>query len=119
MIRVALVLAAAAACSKGSGGSTGADQRQNIDTAKFDVKRLAFEAYPQWAAAHPDKACPDKLEEFLEYIDKKTTATDPWGHPYKLFCGSSLPPGAMGLAILSLGPDGKEGTGDDVKSWQQ
>src|SRR4051794_24399697 len=116
MMRAALLLAVLAACSK---GSTNGRTKVDAEAATFDVKRLAFEAYPQWAAAHPDKACPAKLEELLEYVDRNTTAQDPWRHPYKLMCGTSLPAGAMGLAILSFGPDGQEGTADDIKSWQK
>ncbi|HEX8106625.1 MAG TPA: hypothetical protein VF516_02805 [Kofleriaceae bacterium] len=43
---------------------------------------------------------------------------DIWGRPLKLLCGANLPPGAKGIGVLSLGEDGKEGTADDIKSWQ-
>jgi len=36
----------------------------------------------------------------------------------KMMCGQTLPPGAKGLAVMSLGEDGKEGTEDDLKSWE-
>ena len=36
-----------------------------------------------------------------------------------MLCGPSLPPGAKGLAVMSAGEDGKEGTADDIKSWEQ
>jgi hypothetical protein len=42
---------------------------------------------------------------------------DPWGTDYKMFCGQTLPPGAKGLAVSSAGEDQKEGTSDDIKSW--
>src|SRR5262245_13923882 len=86
------------------------------DIAKATAKKYAFEAYPSWAAAHPDKQCPDKLEDLNEYMNNKDTK-DPWGGQYKMLCGQNLPAGAKGIAIQSPGEDGKEGTEDDVKSW--
>src|SRR5262245_25252710 len=87
-----------------------------VDIAKLTVRKFADEAFPQWSRSHPDKGCPDKLEDLSEYMDKKDTK-DPWGNQYKLFCPPNLPAGAKGIAISSPGEDGKEGTGDDIKSW--
>ncbi len=86
------------------------------DIAAATVKKYAYEAYPSWSAAHPDKGCPDKLEDLNEYMNNKDIK-DPWGGMYKMYCGSSLPAGAKGLAVSSPGEDGKEDTADDVKSW--
>jgi len=80
------------------------------------VKKYVYEAYPSWAQSHPDKSCPDKLESLNEYMNNKDIK-DPWGNDYKMMCGANLPPGAKGMAVLSYGEDGKEGTADDVKSW--
>jgi general secretion pathway protein G len=92
-----------------------------IDIAKATVKKYAFEAYPSWAQSHPDKQCPDRLEDLNEYMNNKDI-NDPWGsstspHPYKMFCGPNVPAGAKGFAVMSSGPDGKDGTEDDIKSW--
>src|SRR6476619_6655818 len=87
------------------------------DIAALTVKKYAYEAFGEWSQAHPDKACPDKLEDLSQYMDSKDVK-DPWGNPYKMFCGQNLPAGAKGgLAVMSSGPDGKDGTEDDVKSW--
>jgi general secretion pathway protein G len=87
------------------------------DIAGLTVKKYAYEAFGEWSQAHPDKACPDKLEDLSQYMDSKDVK-DPWGNPYKMFCGQNLPAGAKGgLAVMSSGPDGKDGTEDDVKSW--
>ena len=96
--------------------STNAATPEQLDSAKVDVQKYAFEAYPSWAAAHPEKACPAALAELNEYTNRKDTK-DPWGHDFKMMCGATIPPGAKGLAVLSFGPDGKEGTADDIKSW--
>jgi general secretion pathway protein G len=91
--------------------------KSKVDIAQLTVKKYAYEAFGEWSQAHPDKACPDKLEDLTQYMDSKDVK-DPWGNPYKMFCGQNLPAGAKGgLAVMSAGEDGKEGTEDDVKSW--
>ena len=84
--------------------------------AKVTVEKYANEAFPQWSMQHPDKGCPDKIDDLNEYMNNRDTK-DPWGNPYKLMCGQNLPPGARIIAVLSLGSDGREGTADDIKSW--
>lgn len=86
------------------------------DIARMTVNKYANEAYPSWSTTHPDKACPDKLEDLNEYMNNKDIK-DPWGSPYKMLCGQNLPAGAKGMAVMSVGEDQKEGTGDDIKSW--
>ncbi|TMQ11842.1 MAG: prepilin-type N-terminal cleavage/methylation domain-containing protein [Deltaproteobacteria bacterium] len=86
-------------------------------TTKIKLNQYANEAFPQWAAAHPDKGCPDKLTDLNDFMNSND-ANDAWGRPIKMMCGASLPPGVKGLATLSMGEDGKEGTEDDVKSWE-
>ena len=85
--------------------------------AHATVQKYAYDAYPQWSSAHPDKQCPEKLEDLNEYMNNKDIK-DPWGGTYKMLCGQNLPAGAKGMAVQSPGEDGKEGTSDDVKSWE-
>ena len=88
------------------------------EVAKLAETDMVNTAFPAWATRHGDKGCPDKLEDLSDYMNKKDTK-DPWGNPYKMFCGQNLPPGAKGgFAVSSAGPDGKEGTSDDIKSWE-
>jgi hypothetical protein len=87
------------------------------DTTKIKIKKYAFEAFPSWSASHPDKACPEKLADLNEYMNNND-ANDSWGHPLRMLCGSTMPPGAKGIAVMSIGEDGKEGTPDDLKSWE-
>jgi hypothetical protein len=84
---------------------------------KSIVQQYAFEAFPQWAATHPDRMCPDKLADLIEFINNGD-GNDAWGRPLKMMCGAILPPGAKGIAVMSNGEDGKEGTKDDIKSWE-
>jgi len=91
--------------------------KSKIDTTKIKLSQYANEAYPQWSAGHPDKACPEKITDLNEYMNNND-ANDSWGRPIKMLCGANLPPGAKGLAVMSAGEDGKEGTPDDLKSWE-
>ena len=84
---------------------------------KRRLDRYAFEAYPLWAAAHPGKGCPARLDELNEYMDVNHI-NDAWGRPIKMFCGPNLRAGLKGLYLLSVGEDGKEGTDDDITSWE-
>ena len=89
-----------------------------VDIAKMTVHKFTFEAFPMWQRSHSDKGCPEKLEDLSDYMDKKDTK-DPWGNTYKFYCGQNLPAGAKGgFAVSSPGEDGKEGTADDIKSWE-
>ena len=91
--------------------------KSRVDVAQLTVKKYAFEAYGEWSQSNPDKACPEKLEDLSKFMDTKDTK-DPWGGTYKMFCGPTMPAGAKGgIAVMSPGEDGKEGTEDDIKSW--
>ena len=92
--------------------------QSRVDIAKMTVSKYVNEAYPHWSSEHPGKACPDSLLELNEYMNSKDTH-DPWGTDYKMMCGQTLPPGARGLAVMSNGEDQKEGTSDDIRSWDQ
>ena len=85
------------------------------DIARTGVKKLAYESYPQFAliAANSGK-CPTVQQ--LAEIGGATK--DPWGEDYVIKC-NDLPAGAVGIAVLSKGEDKREGTGDDIKSWDQ
>ena len=48
------------------------------------------------------------------YLDK--IPVDPWGNPYIYYFPGKHVPGSYDL--LSAGPDGKEGTDDDIVSWK-
>jgi hypothetical protein len=92
--------------------------KSKVAITKLAVDELANNAFPRWALKSSDKACPDSLLEVAKAVGKgEHDLVDPWGTPYTMFCGESLPPGAKGLAVLSFGEDKKQGTPDDVKSW--
>ncbi len=86
--------------------------------AQAEVKKLVFEAYTRWQMKNPGKNCSDlQINDLAKLLDKKE-AKDPWGFEYIMFCGDNAPPGSKGFAIQSKGPDGKQDTDDDIKSWE-
>jgi hypothetical protein len=85
---------------------------EKSDFARAGVKKLAYESYPQWASQHA--ACPTG-KQLAEYGG---SVKDPWGEEYVIKC-CDLPTGAVGIAVLSRGEDKREGTADDIKSWEQ
>jgi len=92
-------------------------QQSKGEVASNIVRKLANEAYPQWAMkASNNGKCPT-LVDLSEYMNSKDVKY-PWGEEYIVKCGGDLPAGATGIAIVSKGPNGKEGDGDDVKSWE-
>ncbi|HEX4053972.1 MAG TPA: type II secretion system major pseudopilin GspG [Tepidisphaeraceae bacterium] len=56
---------------------------------------------------------PGNLPNWHKTLDTNTAPVDPWGHPYIYRC-----PGTNGndYDLLSAGPDGREGTPDDIKA---
>jgi len=92
-----------------------------VKLAKIGADQFASSYYPQWALAHQDTACPESLLAVAQHMGKAEDDTkDPWGTPYKFFCGpGNLPAGVKtGIAVLSFGEDKAENTPDDVKSWE-
>ena len=79
--------------------------------------KLASEAYPQWSMKPSNQGKCPTTEDLAEYVNQKASFKDPWGNPYVIKCGGDLPPGARGIAVLSKGEDGREGTKDDQVSW--
>jgi general secretion pathway protein G len=93
--------------------------KSKVQIAKIAADKLANESYVEWGQSHTGKQCPDKIDE-LTALQNADDANDPWGRPYKMFCGSNLPAGVKGgIGIASDGADGKEGTPDDIKSWEK
>ncbi len=71
-------------------------------------------AYTRWVADN-EGDCPEKLEDLLKYTNKKDTK-DPWGSAFIMKCGEGVPTDTH-FGVISVGPDKKEGTEDDIHSW--
>jgi prepilin-type N-terminal cleavage/methylation domain-containing protein len=87
------------------------------ELGKAVVQRYASEAYARWTMDNPGKACPADIKELAKYAGSDAEAKDPWGKQMVLYCGDNLPEGVSGVGVVSLGPDQKPDTGDDIKSW--
>ena len=119
MWRILVIVVVAVGC-KGKARQANPEKPGNlenmINSAKLMVMKYANEGYPMWVSAHPDQACPTKLEDLDEFMDNRG-AKDPWGEPLRFGCGPALPQDARGIALWSIGADRKDGTDDDIKSW--
>lgn len=93
-------------------------QDSKEDSQRVIVKQYVNEVFLSWSRRNMTKGCPSQLTEVAQEIDRPDTK-DLWGRELLWFCGDNLPPGAKGgFAVMSLGPDGQQGTKDDIKSWE-
>jgi len=61
--------------------------------------------------------CPKSMDDLVaqKYLPKKQK--DPWGREVILRCPGTV--NTDGVDVISVGPDGQEGTADDVKAQEQ
>lgn len=112
MMRILVGLALVGACHKEPMFNPAKE-----DSAVLTIKKLASSAFREWSRAHPGSPCPARIDELAPYVEGKVVQ-DPWGHPYRLYCGASLPAGIdAAIAVASDGSDGQPNTADDVRSW--
>ncbi len=69
------------------------------------------QAYVQWQTTPGNEGCPGKLGDMM---DNKKDPKDGWGHVFLFKCPSEH---EEDIDIISMGKDGKEGTPDDLHSW--
>jgi general secretion pathway protein G len=84
-----------------------------IKTAFIQLKEYEG-AYTRWVADNEGE-CPENLDALLKYTNKKDVK-DSWGMPYVMKCGEGVPTDSK-FGVISFGPDKKEGTEDDLHSW--
>ena len=91
-----------------------------VELTKTMVKLAAHQAYSQWSIKNPTEQCPKSLSDIQQYMNNpQKELKDSWGNLLVMLCGDQAPQGAgTPFAIYSLGPDGKQGTDDDIKSWE-
>jgi hypothetical protein len=89
-------------------------RRPKVSTAMLGVR----DAHCASAAYMMDHAsnCPRGIDELVseKYLER-SSAKDPWGSQLIMHCPTSSD--SPGADILSAGPDKREGTPDDIKSW--
>lgn len=96
----------------------GSLKEAKIETA-YNMAKQIEGAYIKWQASGSDSECPASIDDLKTQLGKKKTenVNDPWGQPYIIKCGDQAPEECEGFCVISSGPDKKEGTDDDVKSW--
>ena len=94
-------------------GSVAAFAVPKFKEASINTTRQAeMQAQPiadKWHAEHPDE-CPtvEKLKTLRE-LSPTFNSNDAWGKPFKFDCSGE------DVVMYSSGPDGKEGTEDDIR----
>ncbi len=83
------------------------------EVAHLAVTRYATQDYPRWSLVHRDAACPTTLTDLSGSRDN----ADPWGVDYKMYCGTAAPAADVAFGAASFGPDRRENTVDDIRSW--
>jgi general secretion pathway protein G len=87
----------------------------HIKTA-LNLFRLHNDRYPTTEEGLDILMVPGKAKDWTEpFLDKKPV--DPWGRKYQYRCPSGH--GTAGFDVWSAGADGKDGTEDDIASWQE
>jgi general secretion pathway protein G len=91
------------------------------DLTRVQVNDIAKTWYQRWSIKSGE-SCPGSLLEVARAVEPaadEDTVKDPWGTPYQFKCGSEqgLPEGVP-FGVWSLGEDKKDGTADDIKSWE-
>src|SRR5262249_11148321 len=99
---IAVLLVLGPGRSLALGLSTKCCSQTSVATLEVKALMSGVELYRSVNAAPPAR-----LEDLVPRYAKELHA-DPWGHPYVFYSG------AGGVAIVSAGPDGELGTGDDI-----
>ena len=103
----------------------GKSQEARIKAAYADVHggiKSALDEYDVDNGSYP-KSLQDLVQQPANaknwhgpYFDPPKLPQDPWGNPYIYYYPGKHNP--TGYDLLSMGPDQKEGTDDDIGSWQ-
>jgi general secretion pathway protein G len=87
-------------------------KKGQMKTAGIQVNEIMQKA--QQYMMDNNNECPKSLDDLVaqKYMPRK--AKDPWNKDFILRCPGQI--NADGIDVISLGPDGQEGTADDVKA---
>jgi general secretion pathway protein G len=102
----------------------GNSERARVTAARADINGGIKAALGQYEVDNGNY--PKSLQDLLAppgnaknwhgpYLESAKLPVDPWGNPYVYYYpGKHMP---TGYDLLSVGPDGKEGTDDDIGNW--
>jgi general secretion pathway protein G len=89
-------------------------RQAQIETTKQEIMTTKT-ALTEYALDQPDR-CPSSLSDLAENGNLEDEPLDAWGEPLLFRCPAQN--GRAVADIWSKGPDGEEGTGDDICSWK-
>jgi general secretion pathway protein G len=102
----------------------GKSEQARVTAAQTDIKsgiKAALDSYEIDNGTYP-KSLQDLIQQPANarnwhgpYFDPPQLPADPWGNPYVYYFPGKHNPNSYDL--LSVGPDGKEGTDDDIGNW--
>ncbi len=112
-IMIVLAILSLIMTAVGFGGFNALNQAKHKQTRL--VMRQVQSALVRWQADASEN-CPGALTELVtkKYMDKEPK--DGWGHPFVFKCPGDHD---SDVDLVSMGKDGKEGTEDDIKSWEE
>jgi prepilin-type N-terminal cleavage/methylation domain-containing protein len=91
-----------------------------LNNAKIKVAKERIKEISQGVTTYmiDSNNCPKGMDDLVaqKYV-ARASAKDPWGKDFILKCPGTND--SDGADIVSSGPDKAEGTGDDIKSWEQ
>ena len=90
-------------------------KKSQIKVARIAVNEIAQKTI-QYMTDNSNE-CPKTIDDLVaqKYMPKKQK--DPWNRDFILRCPGTI--NADGIDVVSLGPDGQEGTADDIKAVEQ
>jgi general secretion pathway protein G len=102
----------------------GSSERARVTAAQADIKGGIKSAIGQYEV--DNGFYPKSLQDLIvqpansknwhgPYFDPPQLPVDPWGNPYIYYYPGKHNPTSYDL--LSIGPDGREGTDDDIGNW--
>ncbi|WP_009961278.1 type II secretion system major pseudopilin GspG [Verrucomicrobium spinosum] len=83
---------------------------------RYKTKAMMLPTQQQGLAAMVTQPTVEPLPKRWSALAKPEALSDPWGRPYQYRNPGKRDP--AGYDLYSLGPDGVEGTPDDVGNWQ-
>lgn len=102
----------------------GSSERARVTAAQADINGGIKSALGQYEV--DNGFYPKSLQDLIQqpgnaknwhgpYFDPPKLPVDPWGNPYVYYYPGKH--NASSYDLLSVGPDGKEGTEDDIGNW--
>lgn len=97
-------------------GLFGGGEAGNVSITRIFVTQsvnVPLQAYKSQKGSYPSTE--EGLEALVPYLDSAQAIIDPWNNPYRYQFPSKH--GQSRPDVWSAGPDGQDGTEDDIQNW--